>query len=617
MSGTRKLTIEIAGDAKGAGRAFDDAGKGAGGFSSIMQGVGQKSGQIMFDLGIKAFAMIPGILSTGANMEALGKKAETVFGDSLGQVQSWADANASAMGLTSKEATGLAAGIGDLLKPMGFTSDQAGTMSTDLLNLSGALSAWSGGQVSASEVSDIMTSALLGETDGLKQLGISISASDIQARLAKKGQENLTGAALEQAQALATQELIMEKSTDAQTAWADGSMDAIKAQNESKASIDTLKETLISALYPALQSLVPIVTDVATWLGENLPGAIAVMKEKMAVAIEWIDVNVVPIFQKIVDWVVLHWPEISAYVTQAMTDIRDIITTVLEIITTAWNLFGDSIMAAIDLYWGYVKSQIEGAMKTIEGVIDLVMGLITGDWGRAWEGIKGIIDGIWTGIKGLIDLALGVIGLALSAAWDGIKATASAAWDGIKSAITDVWDAIATFIDDTWETIKTTVSDGIDSVVGFIGDIPGAITDAVSGAFDSIWDSFKGVINKIIDGWNNLDFPDINFPGFKIPFSPDVPGFTVNMPGTPNIPRLHSGGHIPGGPSDEMLAILQGGETVLTRDESARIGASGNTYVFQFNAPIMAKQDVASELYDMIIEGQQTGALVGSLAGVS
>jgi hypothetical protein len=180
----------------------------------------------------------PQLLSAGAELDALGKKSATVFdGAALGQVQAWAAGVAGSLGMTRAELVGTTAGIADLLKPMGFATDEAAKMSTGLVDLSGALSAWTGGTRSAKEVSEILTKALLGERDGLKELGISISEADVQARLAKNGTDKLTGAALEQAKALATQQLIMEKSTDAQKAWSNGSMDAIKQQNESKAAM--------------------------------------------------------------------------------------------------------------------------------------------------------------------------------------------------------------------------------------------------------------------------------------------------------------------------------------------------------------------------------------------
>jgi hypothetical protein len=160
------------------------------------------------------------LFDLGVQVETARDKASTVFGDWVADVDEWADANAKAMGLTDDQLTGLAANFGDLLKPMGFTSSEASNMAQKVVGLSGALSAWTGGQRSAAEVSDILSSAMLGERDALKSLGINISEADVTARLAAKGQEELTGAALEQAKALATQELIFEKSTDAQKAWA-------------------------------------------------------------------------------------------------------------------------------------------------------------------------------------------------------------------------------------------------------------------------------------------------------------------------------------------------------------------------------------------------------------
>ena len=203
------------------------------------------------------------IIRAGGAMEAMEVKAKTVFGGQIGVIEDWADKSASAMGLTAREALTAGAAIADLLIPMGFSREAAAKMTTDMLDVAGALSAWSGGKVDAAGVSAIFTKAMLGEREELKSLGISITEADVRARLAKKGQEDLTGAALAQAKAVATQELIYEKSTDAQRAWADGSMDAVKDQNTAKASLSRLSEVMNESLYPVLVNLVPVVADLA------------------------------------------------------------------------------------------------------------------------------------------------------------------------------------------------------------------------------------------------------------------------------------------------------------------------------------------------------------------
>ena len=102
---------------------------------------------------------------------------------------------------------------------------------------------------------------MLGETDGLKSLGISISQAEIDQRLLEKGQQDLTGAARQQAEAIATQELIIEKTTDAQKAWSDGTMDNIKAQNEARASVEELKVAVSEKLLVAFTAMTAFVND--------------------------------------------------------------------------------------------------------------------------------------------------------------------------------------------------------------------------------------------------------------------------------------------------------------------------------------------------------------------
>ena len=195
MAKGRQITIEFLGNAKDLQGAVGDVEQSTSGLSGKLKKFGAVAATGLVAAGAGAAVAGKYFFDTGARLEQMGQKAETVFGGSLGSVEKWADKTAHAMGLTTREATGFAANFGDLLIPMGFTRDQAAKMSTDVVGLSGALSQWSGGTKSAAEVTDILSAAMLGETDGLKSLGISIGAADIEARLAAKGQAELTGAA--------------------------------------------------------------------------------------------------------------------------------------------------------------------------------------------------------------------------------------------------------------------------------------------------------------------------------------------------------------------------------------------------------------------------------------
>lgn len=253
----RSAQESLAKSNKKATESTGDADRSMGGFS---QGAGV-AGVAAVGVGAAVVAAGMKIGDYAGKLELLKKKSATVFGGELGRVQTWAAENARAMGLTKGEATGLAAGLGDLLIPMGFTRKAAADMSTATVGLSGALAEWSGGTKSASEVTEILSAAFMGERDGLNQLGISITQAEVDAELLAKGQQDLTGKQLQQAEATATQKLIMEKSTDAQKAFADGAGSLARQSAEAKAKLKEMGETLATKAAPTLQKIATFVND--------------------------------------------------------------------------------------------------------------------------------------------------------------------------------------------------------------------------------------------------------------------------------------------------------------------------------------------------------------------
>ena len=205
------------------------------------------------------------------------RKATAVFAETLPTVQRWAEENANALGLTSQEAVSLAASAQDLLVPMGFVREEAADISTTLIGLSGALAEWSGGQRTSAEVSDILTKALLGERDSLKSLGISISARPTLRRGSlPKVKPSSRAQCSQQADAQATLELILEKSSDAQAAYAEGSGTLARQQAEATAAFNEAKDALAVELIPVMQSFY---TDVAPALVAGVGQAIELFRD--------------------------------------------------------------------------------------------------------------------------------------------------------------------------------------------------------------------------------------------------------------------------------------------------------------------------------------------------
>lgn len=282
--------------------ALNGVGRGWEGLKNGLQNyVGLAAGAFAIDSIISAGTAL---FKTGVEMESLAKKAKTVFGEALPQITMEAEKNAQAMGLTTQQYVAAASAAQDLLVPMGFQRKEAAGISAQLINLSGALSEWTGGQIDSTRVSEILTKALLGEREELKSLGISISEADVQAALAEKGLQYLTGATLQQAEATTTLELILSKSTDAQAQFAAESDSAARRQAELAARFQEIAEKLAVLLLPVFEKLVSVIGVVVEVAGDLTDGISAMVNpaesaskafEEQTTAVNNLEQNISPL----------------------------------------------------------------------------------------------------------------------------------------------------------------------------------------------------------------------------------------------------------------------------------------------------------------------------------
>lgn len=196
------------------------------------------------------------LFKMGVEIDNTERKARTVFAQALQAVDAAAKQNAENIGLTTNAYVKLSAEIGDLLVPMGFQREEAAKLSTSTLDLAGALSEWTGGQYTTAQATEILRDGILGERDALKQLGISLEQADIDARLAEKGLKELTGQARQQAEAMATLEIITERSADAQRAFGDNAESSARKQAQLTARFQEIKEQLATATIPVFERLI-------------------------------------------------------------------------------------------------------------------------------------------------------------------------------------------------------------------------------------------------------------------------------------------------------------------------------------------------------------------------
>lgn len=204
------------------------------------------------------------------------------------------------------------------------------------------------------------------------------------------------------------------------------------------------------------------------------------------------------------------------------------------------NLWATILGPALGFVWDMIENYLWPAWKKIADVI----------WNTVIPAVAGIIAkffdaATWIATK-IGEIVGWVVGLP-----GRIRETISNLWEGLKERTTNAKD---------WIVEK------LDAVVSFFKEMPGKIRDSASGMWDGFKDAFKSAFNWIVDKWNGLEFtmPEMNLGPLG-----KVGGWTV---GVPDIPRFHTGGVVPGPKGSEMLAILEGGERVLTAGQQRMLG---------------------------------------------
>lgn len=281
--------------------------------------------------------------------------------------------------------------------------------------------------------------------------------------------------------------------------------------------------TLLTVVGPVIELLRSMLSSLfggdgeGSW-GEVAGAAWAKVQEVVGAVVAWFGEHVVPTLQSFFDAIVA------------------IFTVAVALVTEIWNMWGDRIMQVLGIVVDYVKNALEAGLKIVRGIFEVFAGLFSGDWSRMWEGIKTIISGAWDLIKNYLSTAWELLKVLLSTVWESIKTTASNAWNTLKDAIVGAMNA-------AWSRVKEVaawIKDKIDSLV-------------------EPFRRLKEMAQSVIPGtYNNAD-GSVTTTSF---------GFGIKLPWVG-----HDGGIVPGGPSDEHLAVLQGGEIVLSHGHIAALKA--------------------------------------------
>jgi len=255
-----------------------------------------------------------------------------------------------------------------------------------------------------------------------------------------------------------------------------------------------------------------------------------------------------------------------------------------------WDAFHtvvDAVAAMIkNTVWPILKSVGEFIGKTL---VAYVKGLITVWSNVLWPALKAVgawISGtLWPILKTIGTIFVDV-GATIARIVGQIVSVVVGIANRIRGPVSTLWNGLTSGISAA-KTVVSTVVSGIVSVVTGIGRRIGSVASAITSPFRSAFDSIKSLWNRTVGGF-----------GFGIPsWVPGVGGKEFK------IPKMHTGGLVPGAAGSEVLTLLQAGELVIPADMVAAMTTPSP-------APVVASAGVTSSTPTVKIEVDATGAIM-------
>lgn len=193
-------------------------------------------------------------IDLAANMEETKSKVSAVFGEEgLAEIETWADNASHDFHTTKQAAMEAAASFGNIMTNMGLTTAASQDYAQELVLVAAAQADFN--NLPTTEVLEKIQSALSGNYEGLRALGIVINDATITERALidthKENASELTD--LEKKQAALN--LIIDASSTAVVKYKENSGSLVSMQGELKAKFEEVKTEIGSRLYPVAENL--------------------------------------------------------------------------------------------------------------------------------------------------------------------------------------------------------------------------------------------------------------------------------------------------------------------------------------------------------------------------
>ncbi len=428
----------------------------------------------------------------GSDLSESLSQASVVFGE---EAQKVIDASTNIEDAFSQaEFLGFAGNIGDIAQGLGIAQDESDDLALSVISLGQDLSSFK--NVPVEQAVNAITSALTGERESLKGLGIVIKDVDVKERALTLGLWDGEEALSSSAQAAATMSIIMDKSVNSI-----GDFAATSEGAANKARI--LKANLLDQAAAMGTKLLPIGTKILNWLDQmvrffsNLPDGV----QNVILVVLGLAAAIGPLL-------IVGAKLVKAFqvIKGAMVGLN-IVMSLNPFVLLALAIV--ALVVLVVLNWDKIMEVMGVAFEWIKGAVSSVAEFFTGVWQRIFDFVSGIIDAI---VKFHMELPGNILKAIKALATTVVKFIVGV-WTKVRDLTIEAWNDVVDFLSELVPKIITALAGFATKVVAFVKQWhPIAI---LWRAMQAVWPTVKsflvGLAAKIIGALSGLAIGVWNF----------------------------------------------------------------------------------------------------------
>ncbi len=230
-------------------------------------------------------------------------------------------------------------------------------------------------------------------------------------------------------------------------------------------ALGDLKETIGTLVLPAMTQFAEAGADLAQRAIPVLENAVVALRPTFDAVFGFLRDPVLPIMVSVFDWVMLHWPEISAAISVALNTAWDVFQAVfgwinenvIPILRTAvnwvkenWPEISAVISAVLGAVWDILRDVFGWIVENVIPILRDVVGWVEGNWPQVSAVMNAVLGETWEFAKTVFGWFGSDVIPQLEKSYNWI----SQVWPSVKAALVDPVEAAKSLIEAAFGAIS-------------------------------------------------------------------------------------------------------------------------------------------------------------------